>query len=359
MIRAAQPLTVEQHESQDATNGSPAISPWFHRMAAMAVLTNAQLARHDVAVLNLLAAVGLPGAEDLDIRPHLQTLDAWTRGIRAYTEDCWPAFLRAPENYDHSPGAFRILSMVTFLQRAVGMRYNLAFHEGDYDATNSRNLFIHGILSGHGGSCVSLPVLYIAIGRRLGYPLKLVQAKEHLFARWEEPGGERFNIECTSRGFLGPLGDEHFRHRPRPLSDEDLRTGAYLQSLSLREELAKFLRERANCAIDSLLLGEALQACFLADQLASDHVLTMGKWVVATTMYRELEQARMEAGLRGLAGLDLRRVVVPDGETPEERWAAPVVRETLHRIATIRDRQRRAISAQAHDQLFCSPGSSF
>ena len=46
-----------------------------------------------------------------------------------------------------------------------------------------------------------MPILYIAIGRRLGYPLKLVHAHGHDFVRWDEPGGERFNIDATSPGF--------------------------------------------------------------------------------------------------------------------------------------------------------------
>ena len=33
----------------------------------------------------------------------------------------------------------------------------------------------------------------MAVGRRLGYPLKLVTTKGHLFVRWEG-AGERFNI---------------------------------------------------------------------------------------------------------------------------------------------------------------------
>jgi hypothetical protein len=80
------------------------------------------------------------------------------------------------------------------------VKYNFAFIEGDYDATDSRNLFIHGLLGGHGGSCVTMPVLYAAIGRRLRYPIKLVGAKQHTFCRWDDGAGERFNIEGNVAG---------------------------------------------------------------------------------------------------------------------------------------------------------------
>ncbi len=36
---------------------------------------------------------------------------------------------------------------------------------------DSKDVFIHGLLTGkHYGTCASLPFLYVAIGRRLGYP---------------------------------------------------------------------------------------------------------------------------------------------------------------------------------------------
>ncbi len=44
-----------------------------------------------------------------------------------------------------------------------------------------------------------MPVLYVAIGRRLGYPLELVTTKGHVFACWED-SNDRFNIEGTNEG---------------------------------------------------------------------------------------------------------------------------------------------------------------
>ncbi len=45
------------------------------------------------------------------------------------------------------------------------------------DWSDSRTRYIHSVLTGFGGTCASLPVLYVAIGRRLGWPLYLVGAK--------------------------------------------------------------------------------------------------------------------------------------------------------------------------------------
>jgi hypothetical protein len=320
---APEPMIVEPRE----------FGPWFCMMAARAELSDEALAGLDVGFLNLLAALGLPGTENVNVDACVQTLNTWAQQVQAYTAGWWHLFVRSPEEYNHSAAEFRILALVTTLQKHVGVTYNMDFMEGDYDATDSRNLFIHGILTGNGGTCATMPVLYAAIGRRLGYPLKLVNAKEHLFVRWDEPG-ERFNIECTSPGFE-PLDDEHFKHRPRPLTEAEIRSGYFLQNFRPREELATFLCNRAQCLMDNLRLSEALQSCSLAGGLAIENCGVRASWSIATVMARALEDARRRAGVESYHDLDLRNVPVPDGIEPFERWAAGVVREDLQRIAGI------------------------
>lgn len=90
-----------------------------------------------------------------------------------------------------------------------------------------------------------MPVLVVAIGRRLGYPLKLVRTKAHLFARWDAPG-ERFNVEVTGRGW-NPHPDSHYREFPFPFTKEEEQANRYLESLSAAETLATFLGVRAAC----------------------------------------------------------------------------------------------------------------
>ena len=43
--------------------------------------------------------------------------------------------------------------------------------------------FLQGIFLSEGGTCGSMPVLYAAIGRRLGYPIMLTATNSHLLAR--------------------------------------------------------------------------------------------------------------------------------------------------------------------------------
>jgi regulator of sirC expression with transglutaminase-like and TPR domain len=170
----------------------------------------------DIALDNLRSAVGLPGpaVDEREIPPHLNKLDAWASLVRTGTERMLPKFRQTPDQYEGTLGKFQMLVLVTVLQRNLGVTYNRRFSEGEYDGSDPRNLFLHGVLTGFGGTCVTMPLLYIAIGRRLGYPLFLVETKEHFFVRWEG-AGERFNIDATSPGFVSRDTDDYYREWPR------------------------------------------------------------------------------------------------------------------------------------------------
>lgn len=89
--------------------------------------------------------------------------------------------------------------------------------------------------------------MYAAVGRRLGYPLRLVSAvgrrAGHLFVRWDEPG-ERFNFEASLVGCDTPA-DDHYRGLDGGMGPELERRGLHLVSQTPRQELAGFLAQRA------------------------------------------------------------------------------------------------------------------
>ena len=158
-----------------------------------------QLAAVDIAEMNLLCATGLPGAEGLDVNAALATLDGWARRVKSETDRHLYRFRRSPGDYRNSEGYFRMLMLVTVLQQDLGVHYNLD-RVRRIDFRRSQDLFLHGLIgSDNGGTCVSMPVVYTAVARRLGYPVKLVLTKGHVFCRWDAPA-ERFNIEATNAG---------------------------------------------------------------------------------------------------------------------------------------------------------------
>jgi hypothetical protein len=125
--------------------------------------------------------------------------------------------------------------------------------------SSAEHLFIHGPLQGKGGTCSSLPPLYVAVGRRLGYPLKLVRAKRHLFARWDSGEGQCFNVECTSRGFVSHPDDYYLRW-PIPTTQEEVSRYGLLRSLLPEEELAVFLCSRGRVWMEHGCYREAAEA---------------------------------------------------------------------------------------------------
>ncbi len=193
---------------------------------------------------------------------------------------------------DNSQAKYCALMMVTVLQQDFGVRYN-PDRIRNPDFRNAGDLFIHGMLGGNGGTCASMPVLYAAVGRRLGWPIKLVHAHAHLFCRWDDTEGqhpfgkERFNIEATGLG-ANFFSDDYYRTWPEPVCSEMIDQPGYLKSLTLAEEFAGFLALRGHCLEDNGRIAKACEAYRLSCQLAPSDVIYRAFWEHA-----EFVRARM------------------------------------------------------------------
>lgn len=220
-------------------------------LSQAAEMRDDQLARFDLAQLNLLASEGLPGCEGQDVEKLLTQLDTWTQQVRIETERNLHRFREHPEEYERSEAYYRMGMLITVLQQDFGVRYNpnlikpseKATPETDKDfLTNCANVFLTGILRDRIGTCASMPTLYVVVGKRLGYPVKLVSVKDHLFVRWEDQK-ERRNIEGTSQGIVCRSDTDYAEWRKVP--EVQIKAGWQLRSLNPREELAVFLLTRA------------------------------------------------------------------------------------------------------------------
>jgi hypothetical protein len=215
-------------------------------------LSPAEMENVDMARRNLLCAVSLPGAEDLDIEKSLAVLDELTQQVKAYTEKHLPQFRENPHAFKNEKGSeayFRTLMLVSYLHSHWGISYNpeLKIPPGERKheltlktARDSRNVYLHGLLFGRKmGTCASIPALIAAVGQRLGYPIRLANTKCHMFARWETPT-ERFNIEATQGGLQTP-SDDSYKKFPYPIDEETIRNEAYLKTMTAAEEVADCL----------------------------------------------------------------------------------------------------------------------
>jgi hypothetical protein len=150
-----------------ATQPKESVLPTF---ADLTKMTEEELSKQDIALLNPRATDGLPGTENVNVAELLAQLDGWAKKVRIDTDRNLYQFLQKPNEFNNSEAYFRMLMLVTVLQQDFGVHYNLE-RVNDIDFTKSQDLFIHGMVgSSNGGTCVSMPVLYTAVARRLGYP---------------------------------------------------------------------------------------------------------------------------------------------------------------------------------------------
>jgi len=156
----------------------------------------------DIALTNLLCATGLPGAEDMDIPDCRHRLDSLADMARRKIERDLPRFKSDPGQFKFprpvSENFFRIINMVTALKVDAGLHYNPKRQNGKGSRPfNSKDMLINGLLSEHRiGTCNSIPVVVVAVGRRLGR-----------FARRHVPN-QPFDVpaDCLGRPAIGQPG---------------------------------------------------------------------------------------------------------------------------------------------------------
>jgi len=123
------------------------------------------------------------------------------------------------------------------------------------EATDPNSLFLHTVIDKKEGYCLSLSILYLSIGERLGLPLHGVVVPGHFFVRYDD-GRVRFNIETTSNG--GSASDEHYTKKfkvPR-LNGRSI----YLKNLSKTQALGCFFNNLGNSYSDVGDIESALLA---------------------------------------------------------------------------------------------------
>lgn len=170
--------SVPERSSQHRSTQKTETARTFYSLCEM---SEQELAAVDIAEANLLCAAGLPGSDSLDVDACLKTLDRWAEHVRQETDRHLYRFQQNPSEYNNSEGYFRILMLISVLQEDGGVHYNLD-RILTPDFSNALDLFIHGMIDcENGGTCSSMPVLYTAVSRRLGYPVHLVLAKGHVF----------------------------------------------------------------------------------------------------------------------------------------------------------------------------------
>ena len=252
-------------------------------LATLLGLPSDQLEKVDMARMNLLCAEGLAGSEQLDVEKDLTAIDEWAVQANQDLQRFTPLYYAHPEKFPdvHSESEWKMYVLFGFLRERQGIGYNpdlkALFAKGygyieehpDEFRQDARDTFLNGIVERRMGVCSSLPAIFVAVGRRLGYPLYYVHTKGHSFVRWDD-GKERFNVE-TTRSFFTTPHDDYYERWPYRITQKDVADFGYLKSQTPQQMLAGFMQDRCACLYASGRVKEGNQAFEAAAALAPEY----------------------------------------------------------------------------------------
>jgi len=165
---------------------------------------------------------------DLDIKKYSAKINSIAKEAKAFAEE------NAGGKNKISDPEYKKLVLNTYLYREYKLQYDLS----DPYAQKPQNRFIKGILDTKKGSCVTMPMLYIAVAQRMGYPVYPVNTPDHNFLRYVDARLKKQNIEATSNGGYSPDG---VLIKDLEVSEAGVKSGAYMKTLTYRQYLAELL----------------------------------------------------------------------------------------------------------------------
>lgn len=157
----------------------------------------------------------------IDVAAMLPQLDAMAQGIKAML----PAGASSRRKMD----ALRFhLYQPSPWNGNRPFQYNL----DDPFGMNPRNKLLPAYLATRKGNCLSMPILFIILGQKLGIDVTASMAPNHVFVKYRDADGKLYNLETTSgAGFTRDV----WMRQQHPMSDEALSSGIYMRPLSKKE----------------------------------------------------------------------------------------------------------------------------
>lgn len=135
-----------------------------------------------------------------------------------------------------------------------------AYDHADPFGRDMRNKLISTYLATRRGNCVSMPILMLIVGERMGLDLALSTAPLHIFLRHTDEGGREINLEATSGGL--PARTLWYREN-LPMTDRAIESGLYMRTLSRREAVAHMASNVVEFLIEERRFQEAIEVAQL------------------------------------------------------------------------------------------------
>jgi len=312
------------------TKSSFNIADAGHRtVAQLMALSDAELEKVDLVEMSVAAAKEIPGYEKLDYQHYKQVVDGWSDDVRRWMPAAEVNFQKSPKEWRNDINFFRLGLLATYLTRERGIRYAEKYSQDQKEGKNSKYedpgaLLVHGLIDTLRGTCATMPVLHVAIGRRLGWPVSLASVGPHYVCRYDD-GKVHYNIEATyaGPGFVSDSDEDYIKndHLPR----KAVTTGSDFRSLSAREMLGVFIGARARYYWDTKQYDAADRDYVLARVLYPNHRYGFRESIRATVWRGEQLFEPSETGHPAtmavwLASMYLRRTQgpTPMGRAPSE-----------------------------------------
>ncbi|MCL2306841.1 MAG: transglutaminase-like domain-containing protein [Proteobacteria bacterium] len=169
----------------------------------------------------------------VDIQATQEHLDKMARDLRAMllSSSSDEDKLKALKAYLYEPGKWNDFN---------SFQYNLSNPLG----TNVKDKLLTNYLRTRKGNCVSMPILFLFLGEKIGLNITLARAPNHLFIKYRDSSGAYYNIETTSGG---NFARDVWMHQKMPMTDRAVASGIYMRPLTKKEMATDIL----------LLLNEA------------------------------------------------------------------------------------------------------
>lgn len=158
---------------------------------------------------------------DIDVNAYLAQIDNMAKEIRTL----FPANassgvkLEILRTYLYEPNPFN---------NNASYKYNL----DDPLGQNISTRFLSTYLSKKKGNCVSMPLLFVILGQKVGVDLTIAFAPNHMLVSYHDESGQYRNIEATSGGHFTR---EQWIQEQSPMTQASINNGLYLRPLAKKE----------------------------------------------------------------------------------------------------------------------------
>jgi tetratricopeptide (TPR) repeat protein len=149
------------------------------------------------------------------------------------------------------------LKLVYDAMKQVGIKFKNQENEG----------FVSNIVNGC-LDCDTSSYVVLAVAHELGWPVHLVSAPSHMFVRWDDGAGTRFNMD------FGKIRTDEYYLSALKISQEAIKQHVYLSSLNYRQTISVFYINRGDEKDDLGRYEEAIKDYDTAISLNPNDALT-------------------------------------------------------------------------------------